>query len=67
MVRELCVPNIGPNERRKRLRAGLVQLGVAFVALAVMMATHTPRAYRLLLVLPFWGAGAGVFQYLEKT
>lgn len=67
MVSELCVPNIGPNERRKRLRAGLVHLGVAVLALAVMMVTHTPRGYRLLLILPFWGAGAGVFQYLEKT
>jgi len=44
-----------------------VYLGVAIVALGVLLMTHTPRGYRLLLVLPFWGAGAGVFQYLEKT
>jgi len=63
----VCIPNIGPRESRKRLRAGLVYLGVAIVALGVLLMTHTPRGYRLLLVLPFWGAGAGVFQYLEKT
>lgn len=63
----VCVPNIGPRERRKRLSAGVVYCGVAIVAFVIMMATGTPRGYRLLLFLPFWGAGAGVFQYLEKT
>jgi hypothetical protein len=67
MVAEVCVPNLGPRERHKRLRAGLVSLGVFLVALVVMIATGTPRAYRLLLFLPLWAAGAGVFQYLEKT
>ena len=62
-----CFPNIGPKEQRKRLWAGVVYLGVAVVALAVMMGIHTPRAYRLFLFLPLWGAGAGLFQYLEKT
>jgi hypothetical protein len=67
MVAEVCVPNIGPRERRKRLYAGFVYLGVAIIALVIMMATGTSRAYRLLLFLPFWAAGTGVFQYLEKT
>ena len=67
MVAEVCVPNIGPNERRKRLYAGVVYLALAIAVLAFMIAHDTPRASRLLLVLPFWGAGVGVFQYLEKT
>ena len=67
MVREVCVPNIGPRERRKRLYAGFGYLGLAIVALAIMTATGTSRGYRLLLFLPLWAAGVGVFQYLEKT
>lgn len=63
----VCVPNIGPRERRKRLYAGFIHLGIAIVTLAIMMATGTSRGYRLLLFLPLWAAGVGVFQYLEKT
>lgn len=66
MVVERC-PNIGPKERLKRLHAGYLHLGIALIAAAVMLGTGIPRGYRLLLFLPFWGAGAGVFQYLEKT
>ncbi|HEX4562600.1 MAG TPA: hypothetical protein VH113_12270 [Gemmatimonadales bacterium] len=64
---EACIPNIGPIQRRKRLWAGLVYLGVTIAALAIMMARQAPHGYRLLLFLPLWAAGAGLFQYLEKT
>jgi len=67
MVTEACIPNIGPGERRKRLWAGFVYVGLAIAALLIMMSRHAPHGYRLLLFLPWWGAGAGVFQYLEKT
>ena len=67
MVAEVCVPNIGPNERGKRLVAGFFYFGVAVVAFVYLVSLHSSRAYRLLLFLPLWGAGAGVFQYLEKT
>jgi len=67
MVTEACIPNIGPGERRKRLWAGFVYVGLAIAALLIMMSRHAPPGYRLLLFLPWWGAGAGVFQYLEKT
>jgi len=67
MVTEACIPNIGPKERRKRLWAGFVYLCLTISALLIMMSAHAPHAYRLFLFLPLWGAGAGVFQYLEKT
>ena len=67
MVAEVCIPNIGPGERAKRLWAGAVYLGISLVALVIMTSNHTPRGYRLFLFLPLWGAGAGLFQYLEKT
>ena len=67
MVTQVCVPNIGPRERRKRLWAGLVHFCIATSALFIMMAYGVPRGYRLLLFLPLWGVGAGLFQYLEKT
>ena len=63
----VCVPNIGPGERRKRLYAGFVYLGIAIIAFMIMVVTGTSRGYRLLLFLPLWAAGVGVFQYLEKT
>lgn len=63
----VCIPNIGPSERRKRLWAGAVYFLMTIPALLIMMAKNAPHAYRLLLFLPLWGAGAGVFQYLEKT
>ena len=67
MVTEACIPNIGPRERRKRLWAGFVYFALTIVALAIMMSRQVPHGYRLLLFLPLWGAGAGLFQYLEKT
>jgi len=67
MVAEVCVPNIGPKERWKRLMAGFIYLGVTIVAFVYLASHQSPRAYRLLLFLPLWGAGAGLFQYLEKT
>jgi len=61
------IPNIGPGERRKRLLSGIVAFGVGVVALAVLMVLSLDRWWRLALVVPFWMAGIGFFQYREKT
>jgi len=62
-----CIPNIGPEQRRKRVRIG-VQLGLVSAVLTVaMVALGAPRAARLLLLLPFWITGITLFQAREKT
>lgn len=62
-----CVPNIGSGERRRRLRFGVVSLGVGALALIILIATGIPRLWRLALFLPFWAGALGVFQAREKT
>jgi hypothetical protein len=62
-----CVPNIGPAERRKRLRFGLGAWAVALGGLAILLGTDAPRAWRLALLLPFWGGALGFLQHREKT
>jgi len=63
----ICIPNIGPKERRRRLNGGLLSLGVGIVAASVLFAIGAPRGWRLLLFLFFYGAMAGIFQWREKT
>ena len=64
---ETCIPNIGPAERRKRLVAGGIQFAVALAVLAVLLAAGTDRWWRLSLLILFWGAAAGFFQWRDKT
>lgn len=64
---EACIANIGPRQRRRRLVGGLVALAIAAVLCAWLVASDAPRWWRLLLVLPLFGAASGVLQYREKT
>jgi hypothetical protein len=62
-----CIPNIGPGQRRKRVRMGIA-MGVVSAGIAVaLLALGAPRAARLLLLLPFWVTGITLFQVREKT
>jgi len=64
---DVCLPNIGPVERRKRLRFGLVALAAGLVLAAVMVVLNLPPLLRLVLFPIFWVAGSGIFQSREKT
>jgi hypothetical protein len=64
---EACTVNIGPRERSKRLRFGLVALVVAFVAAAALIALGAPRLSRLALFIPLFAGGMGIFQARAKT
>jgi hypothetical protein len=62
-----CIPNIGPGERAKRLRIGvMVLLGGAFVAAALVLA-GADRPWRLVAFLPFWAGATALWQVYEKT
>jgi hypothetical protein len=63
----VCIANISPSERRKRLVAGMIQLGVALLILAALLVMGLDRWWRLVLFLPFWGAASGFFQWRDKT
>lgn len=64
---EVCIANISTAERRKRLTFGLVTFAISLVVLAILMATGVNRLWRLPLVLLFWGAASGYFQWSDQT
>jgi hypothetical protein len=64
---EVCIINIGPKERRKRMISGVVTLAVGVVG-AYMLYRYSLSAYwRLLLFLPFASGATGYFQARDKT
>ena len=63
----ICIPNIGPNERLRRLRGGLVGLAIALVIAIVLFASGADRWWRLILFPVIYGGMTGVFQWREKT
>lgn len=64
---EVCIPNIGPSQRRLRLLIGVVLL-VAGTAVAVAATVaDAPKALRLAAFLPLWLGSISVVQAREKT
>ncbi len=63
----VCIPNIGPKERQRRLRSGIVGLVVAAIVAIVLFAIGADRGWRLILFPLLYGGLAGVFQWREKT
>jgi uncharacterized protein (DUF983 family) len=59
--------NIGAREIRKRRTLGIVSAVAAGLLGFVLIGYEAPRWARLLLFLPLWLAGLGVFQAQEKT
>lgn len=66
-VHEGCIPNIGPQEQRMRLRAAWLAFGLALVALVALLAVGAPREWRLLLFLPIAGGAISYCQVRDKT
>ena len=64
---EACIANISPRERRKRLAGGVIMFVISLAALGALMATGADRWWRLTLLLLFWGAASGFFQWRDKT
>jgi len=62
-----CIPNIDAAGRRRRLWAGIIELAVGLGLLAVLLALHLNPLWRLPLLLVFWGAGIGFFQWRDRT
>ncbi len=64
---EVCVPNISQHERRKRLAGGTILFVISLAVLAALISTGADRGWRLTLLLLFWGAASGFFQWRDKT
>jgi fatty acid desaturase len=64
---EICISNISPRERRKRLLAGVIQFVINLAVLAALIESGANRWWRLPLFLMFWGAVGGFFQWRDKT
>jgi len=62
-----CLANIGPAQRRLRLRFGAVALAVTLAALVGLVIAEVGRGWRLALFLPFFAAATGYFQARERT
>jgi hypothetical protein len=66
-VQSRGVANIGPRERRRRLRQGIVTLILGALLGVVMARAGVDPWWRLALVLPFWTGALGVSQAREET
>jgi len=64
---EVCLANISPLERRKRLRYGIIQFVISLVILAALLITGADKLWRLPLFFMFAAAATGFYQWRDKT
>lgn len=64
---DVCIANISPKERRKRLNFGIIQFVIGFVLLAVLLSTGADKIWRLSLFVVFASAAVSCFQSYDKT
>lgn len=64
---EVCIANIGRNERRKRMRFGVIGMALGVLIAGALVATGVARPWRLALFIPFWVGGLGIFQSRAST
>ena len=63
----VCIANISPRERRRRLIAGIVPFAAALAVGAGLIRGGAQRQWRLLVFPLFWGATIGFFQWRDRT
>ena len=66
-IGEASIPNISIEERRKRLRGGLIMLVLSLAILTVLVVTGVSSWWRLALFPFFAAAASGIFQWRDKT
>jgi len=64
---EVCIANISPLERQKRLKFGIQQFIFTLFVLAILIGFQVNPLWRLSLLFLFWAAGVGYFQARDKT
>ena len=66
-VGEVCIPNISPKERKKRVRFAVRQLLVTLSVLGMLVWLDVNPLWRLLLFFMFNAATTSYIQALDKT
>jgi len=66
-IGEVCIANISPRERLKRLIGGVIPFVIALGILTWLIATNADRLWRLPLFILFAAAASGFFQWRDKT
>jgi hypothetical protein len=59
--------NIGPRQRRRRIRTGSVFLALGVLLTAVLLGVHAERALRLVAMVPFVAGSITLFQVRART
>ncbi len=66
-IGEVCIANISPAERQKRMMFGIQAFIVTIVILGVLIVLHANPLWRLPLLLLFWSSASGYFQAKDET
>ena len=66
-IGEVCIANISPKERQKRMRFGIIQFLVSLAVLAALVMFDVNPLWRLTLYFMFSAAAAGYYQAKDKT
>ena len=66
-MREVCIPNISPKERKKRQQFGIYYFAFTLIVLGVLVALDVHPLWRLPLFFMFSAATTSYIQSLEKT
>ncbi len=61
------IPNIGPQECKKRMMSGVIMLLLSLGGLFLCIQFGVPRAWRTLLFIPNFLAALGFYQARNKT
>ena len=64
---QMCVANIGPQQRRQRLMFGIYTFAAALVILGVMLVLRLDFWWRLPLFVPFVLSTSGYYQAHDHT
>ncbi len=64
---EVCIANIGPKERSRRLYFGIMGFVAGAIFVIATLALEVPQWLRAFAFLPFAAGAFGFWQYKEKT
>jgi hypothetical protein len=63
----VCIPNIGPQQRKQRIIGGAVGLTLGIVVSALLLRAGVARPVRAAVFVPFFMGTTGFFQARAKT
>ncbi len=66
-ISEVCIANIGPKERNRRLSSGIMGFAAGAIFVIAALALGMPQWLRAFAFLPFAAGAFGFWQYKEKT